>query len=98
MSIEKYTRPRLSHTCGFKTEPTRKIIINQISIQARDQTAAHLWQPGDKSKDEHPTIMLPVGRQVGRVAQAVRSDGEDDDAQELGEKDRMELVKKIYRF
>ena len=42
--------------------------------------------------------MLPVGRQVGRVAQAVRSDGEDDDAQELGEKDRMELVRKIYRF
>ena len=97
MSIEKYTRPRLSHTCEFKTEPTRKIIINQISIQARDQPA-HLWQPGDKSKDEHPTIMLPVGRQVGRVAQAVRSDGEDDDAQELGEKDHMELVRKIYRF
>ena len=93
MSIEKYTRPRLSHTCEFKTEPTRKIIINQFSIQAR-----HLWQPGDKSKDEHPTIMLPVGRQVGRVAQAVRSDGEDDDAQELGEEDLMELVRKIYRF
>ena len=86
---------------GYHTPVSSK--LNQperlLSIKfPSKQETKHLWQPGDKSKDEHPTIMLPVGRQVGRVAQAVRSDGEDDDAQELGEKDHMELVRKIYRF
>ena len=43
----------------------------------------HLWQPGDQCKGEHPPIVLPVRGEVGRVAQAVGSYGEDDDAQEL---------------
>ena len=43
----------------------------------------HLWQPGDQCKSKHPSIVLPVRGEVGRVAQAVGSYGEDDDAQEL---------------
>ena len=42
-----------------------------------------LWQPGDQCKGEHPSIVLPVRGEVGRVAEAVGSYGEDDDAQEL---------------
>ena len=43
----------------------------------------HLWQPGDQCKSEHPSIVLPVRGEVGRVAEAVGSYGEDDDAQKL---------------
>ena len=43
----------------------------------------HLWQPGDQCKGEHPSIVLPVRGEVGRVAEAVGSYGQDDDAQEL---------------
>ena len=43
----------------------------------------HLWQPGDQCKSKHPSIVLPVRGEVGRVAEAVGSYGEDDDAQKL---------------
>ena len=54
-----------------------------VSIQPPVSIYDHLWQPGDQCKGEHPPIVLPVRGEVGRVAQAVGSYGEDDDAQEL---------------
>ena len=57
--------------------------LSGVSLEDAFVSIYDLWQPGDQCKGEHPSIVLPVRGEVGRVAEAVGSYGEDDDAQEL---------------
>ena len=70
---------------------TAKIIVqttcgNQVSkakTSIEKKRKKHLGHPSEYGKDKHAPIMPPMTGEVSRVAQTVRSHGEDDEAQEL---------------
>ena len=52
-------------------------------IYSKKKRKKHLGHPSKYGKDKHAPIMPPMTGEVSRVAQTVRSHGEDDEAQEL---------------
>ena len=73
----------MSQTCEAKEDHQAKA-KHKANIKHSDKKKTkHLGQPGEQGEDKHAPEVPPVTGEVSRVAQAVRSHGEDDEAQEL---------------
>ena len=75
----------MSQTCEAKEDHQAKAKrkANIKHIEKKKKKTKYLGQPGEKGEDKHAPEVPPVTGEVSRVAQAVRSHGEDDEAQEL---------------
>ena len=75
----------MSQTCEAKEDHQAKAKhkANIKHSEKKKKKTKHLGQPGEQGEDKHAPEVPPVTGEVSRVAQTVRSHGEDDEAQKL---------------